>query len=601
MTETVAATDLFADGWLSGAPQYRTDLDRCEPAAALSATPKRRHWRTMSFETDDVAGTMIAAGPETAAPPVRFPLRASGWHAVSVGVVPSFKSTDDTATLAVPVKLSGDDTYSVLTLNLPSLQTRLLPDWHGPVVVEMFWKIADLTDMDLDILQLVRRVAPGDHFGSLSGPAARVAYVKLVPLTDDEAAIWQADQARKDTGRLFAHNDSHGPHYLFRLTTEEEVRREIEPYGDTDVSRIYWEAGGGDRTRYFSRIARPEIMEGQEDFGRRGDRMHAESWRDFQRQGVDPFDVALAHAHARGMEFHACYRVAGFKYPPPLDGASLGEVFFDRHPECRGVDRAGNRTPRMAYSYPAVREFVIAVLREIAERPVDGVCLLFNRRMPLVEYEPPVVEGFQQEYGLDPRELPADDPRWLAYRARTLTGFLRELRAAMDDLRSAGAKRLDIGAVVAATEQENLQDGIDLRAWMSEGLIDTLIPYSSEPVYDSHEMAWTDPSQLAFFVDLVRGTDCVLAPNLMPRHQSPEDFRRRASTVYEAGAGHMFFWDAAGGSGRANFQPMWSGLRRLGHQDEIADWQAAGEPALPHTIKPLRKWDGWDFAYETPG
>ena len=64
----------------------------------------------------------------------------------------------------------------------------------------MFWKIADLTDMDLDIVQLVRRVAPGDHFGSFSGPAVRVAYVKLVPLTDDEAAIWQADQARKDTG-----------------------------------------------------------------------------------------------------------------------------------------------------------------------------------------------------------------------------------------------------------------------------------------------------------------------------------------------------------------------------------------------------------------
>ena len=200
MTETATATDLFADGWLSSAPQYRTDLDRCEPADALSATPKRRHWRTMSFETDDVAGTMIAAGPETAAPPVRFPLRASGWHAVSVGVVPSFKSTDDTATLAVPVKLSGDDTFSVLTLNLPSLQTRLLPDWSGPVVVEMFWKIADLTDMDLDILQLVRRVAPGDHFGSLSGPAVRVAYVKLVPLTDDEAAIWQADQARERHG-----------------------------------------------------------------------------------------------------------------------------------------------------------------------------------------------------------------------------------------------------------------------------------------------------------------------------------------------------------------------------------------------------------------
>ena len=37
MTERATATDLFADGWLCSPPQYRTDLDRCEPAAALSA------------------------------------------------------------------------------------------------------------------------------------------------------------------------------------------------------------------------------------------------------------------------------------------------------------------------------------------------------------------------------------------------------------------------------------------------------------------------------------------------------------------------------------------------------------------------------------
>ena len=77
---------------------------------------------------------------------------------------------------------------------------------------------------------------------------------------------------------------------------------------------------------------------------------------------------------------------------------------------------------------------------------MDGVCLLFNRRMPLVEYEPPVVEGFQQEYGLDPRGLPADDARWLAYRARTLTGFMRELRAALDDLRPAKVRNASISA-----------------------------------------------------------------------------------------------------------------------------------------------------------
>ncbi len=595
-------TDLFADTWLSGPPQYRADLDRCEPASALSPTPERRHWRTMTYETDGVSGTMIAAGPETAAPTVSYPLSADGWHAVSLGIVPSFKATDDTATVAVPVKLSGEDTFSVLTLNM-TRQSRLVPGWRGPGIAEMFWKIADLADASLEISQLTRRVAPGDHPGSFSCPAARVAYIKLVPLTDDELGVWQADQARTDTRRLFAHNDAHGPHYLYRLTTAEEVRREIEPYRDTDVSRIYWEAAGGDRARYFSKVGRDEILGNLNDFGRRGDRMHVESWQEFMRQGMEPFDVALAHTHALGIEFHACYRVAGFKYPPPLDHSSLGETFFSEHLEFRGQDRAGNRTPRMAYSYPGVREFVTSILQEIAERPVDGICLLFNRRMPLVEYEPPIVDEFIRQHGEDPRELAVDDPRWLVHRAQVLTGFMHGLRAALDaQSRDQGrAQPFDISAVVAATEQENLMDGIDLRAWVGEGLIDTLIPYASHPSYDSHAVSWTDASQLSFFVNLVRGTPCVLAPNLMPRHQSPEDFRRRATTVYEAGAEHMFMWDAAGGSGRANFQPMWSGLRRLGHKEEVASWVAAGELDLPRVVKPLLIWDGWDFAYETPG
>ena len=599
---TDALTDLYGDSWLSATPQYRTDLERCEPAGALSPTAKRGCWRTMTYEASDIRGTMIVAGPETAAPIVRYPLRANGWHAVSVGIVPSFKSTDDTATVAVPVKLSTDNTFSVLMLNLTSIYDRVLSDWRGPGIAEMFWKIADLGGADLDISQLTRRVAPGNYPGSFSSPAARVAYVKLVPLTDPEVAIWQADQNRTETRRLFAHNDAHGPHYLFRLTTAEEVRREIEPYRDTDVSRIYWEAAGGDRTRYFGALGRSETMDDLNDFFRRGDRMHGESWREFERQNVDPFDVALQHTHALGMEFHACYRVAGFKYPPPGDHASMGDTFFARHPECRGVDRSGNRTPRMAYSYPPVREFVIALLTELAQRPVDGICLLFNRRMPLVEYESPVVQAFVREHGVDPRQLAADDPRWLAHRAQTLTAFMRELRHALDVQRdTVRGSRIDVGAVVAATEQENLMDGIDLKAWVEEGLIDTLIPYTSHPGYDSHPVAWTDPSELSFFADLVRGTPCILAPNLMPRHQSPEDFRRRAAVVYGAGAEHMFMWDAAGASGRANFQPMWSGLRRLGHKNEINSWIDVGEPSLARSAKPLLVWDGWDFAYETPG
>ena len=106
-----------------------------------------------------------------------------------------------------------------------------------------------------------------------------------------------------------------------------------------------------------------------------------------------------------GIELHACYRVAGFHYPPPLDHDNETEEFYRTNTAWRGVDRAGNPTPRMAYTYPGVREFVVGLLAEMAGYGVDGVCLLYNRRPPLVEYEPPLVDGFHR--GVRPGPAPS--------------------------------------------------------------------------------------------------------------------------------------------------------------------------------------------------
>lgn len=590
------AIDRIGDGWLSQQPDYRTDLDRCTPGYALAAEPHLRRWRTLTYETDALSGVMLLAGPETAAPTIAYPLNLRGLYAVSIGVLP-ITSSEEGNQLTVLLKRSGDETFTLLSL---PPQTSGGPHHHE--IVEMFWGITDLTDQNLEIGQVGARVAPDDNAGSFECLPARVAYLKLVPLTDAETRAFQSDQGNSDTRRLFAHNDAHGPHYLYRLTTPEHVRREIEPYRNTDFSRIYWEAGGGDQTSYFSQIGRMYTLD-LADFGRRGDRLHVESWREFQRQGIDPFDVALEHTHEIGLQFHASYRVAGFHYPPPLDHFNAGETFYKSHPEWRGVDRTGKHTPRMAYTFPGVRQFVISLLREMAQRPIDGICLLYNRRMPLVEYEPPVVEGFKGTFGEDPHKLDAGDPRWLSYRTGVLTEFMREVRATLDqEGRAQGrSKRIEISAIVGGTEGENLVNGMDLPTWVNEGLVDTLIPYTSGPNYDSSVTAWTDPQQLEFFVNLVRGTSCILAPNLMPRHMTPADFRRRAATVYSAGAEHMFFWDCAGGSGRANYHDMWNALRRLGHRDEIAAWRTSGESDLSNLRADLSKLGDWDLSYVTPG
>ena len=54
---------------------------------------------------------------------------------------------------------------------------------------------------------------------------------------------------------------------------------------------------------------------------------------------------------------------------------------------------------------PETRQFVINLLLEVAQHPVDGICILYNRRPPLVDYEPPLVDGFLEAYGEDPRSL----------------------------------------------------------------------------------------------------------------------------------------------------------------------------------------------------
>ncbi len=585
--------DGIADRALAAAPIYLTDLTRCLPTTALSSIPQRRHWRTLTYAAGDLDGVMLMAGPETTAPEIRVPLGVEGRYAVSISVLP-IRSAEEGDALELQIRLSDED--------VPVLMTHLITS-GDPSLVEMFWKVADLSGRDLLLSQVAVRMAPGDGPGSVRCRPSRIAYVKLVPLSDAEDSRARADAERRDTRRLFAHQDANGPNGLWRLGTARDIQREIEPYRDTDFARLYWEVGRGDLMFAHTEIGREATFEGLGDFARIFDRLHVESRRELRVRNIDPFDVAVDYAHEIGLELHAAYRVAGYRFPPPYDHFNWGDSFYDRHPEWRGASRDGQPTPRMAYTYPEVRANVIELLKEMARRPIDGICLLYCRRPPLVEYEPPLIDAFTDAFGLDPRALDPADSRWLTFRARVLTQFMREVREGLNEVARAQGRStpLHVSAVVLSNEAENLENAIDLRAWVAEGLVDTIIPYTSEPDLDSMTPAWTDPASLEFFVDLVRGTPVRLAPNVMPRHMSPEDLRRRAATIYGAGAGHMFFWDAAGGGGRATYGPMWNALRRLGHRDEIEAWQTDGEPDLTPTAAPLRLIGDWDPSYQTPG
>ena len=570
---------------------YISDFAGCQPQSSLSDAPKRRAWHVQPYETAELSGNLLSAGEETAAPEVSVGLELSGWHRIFVGVYPDHRGRG-----SIELKLSGDPCFTHLNMG---------PEWadsnpHGHNIYELLWKDADLTDQALSIRQVCTPTGSTDEPAAVSCERTKLAYIKLAPMPEGMVREMESERQRTDTRRLFAHNDAHGYLYLYGTATEEAVWNEIEPYRHTDFSRLYWECGAGDTMFYLGKVGRLPTCDGVEDFDRQGDRLHAETWRTFRDQRLDPFVVALEAAHEIGLSFHASYRPAGFFYPPPLEQWNPGSLYFSR-PDLRMVGKDGRIAPRISYAFAETRQFVINLLLEVAQHPVDGICILYNRRPPLVDYEPPLVEGFMEAYGEDPRGLADDDARWLGYRSSALTAFHRELREALDGLaREQGRDRIAVSACVLNRE-ENFRNGLDLAGWIAEGLVDTLIPYTDLPGVDSMGMAWEDEEAVRYFVDLVEGTDCELALNIMPRHMPAEAFGRKAASLYAQGVENLFFWDSAGPSGRAHFGSSWNGLRNLGHRREIEAWLEDGAPGVRQVTTPLRKLGEYDLTYQTPG
>ena len=320
--------------------------------------------------------------------------------------------------------------------------------------------------------------------------------------------------------------------------TREEVAREIEPYRDTDFARLYWEAGMGDLVSFPSAIGRTATQEEDGEFAFRGERIMNHAERLMRERGLDPFSTALEFTHAAGLEFHAGYRPAGFYFPPPQEFYNTGG-FYETHPELRMLDAAGRPQSRIAYSFPETRRYVVSLLRELATHPVDGIAILYNRAPPLVGYEPELVDGFRAETGLDARELAEDDERWLRYRGRALTAFMRELRAALDDLaRETGRPRVTVSAVVMGRHADNAFYGMDTHAWAEEGIVDTLIPFTRGAPDEQRRDLVPGPHgrrTSAAWADLARRTGVTVALNLLPRWVPPSVYRERALGLYRAG------------------------------------------------------------------
>ncbi|HEX7879336.1 MAG TPA: family 10 glycosylhydrolase [Candidatus Eisenbacteria bacterium] len=224
---------------------------------------------------------------------------------------------------------------------------------------------------------------------------------------------------------------------------------------------------------------------------------------------MDPLDLLIRRAHAKGIEVHAWLNV--FMVWQGDSDPKLTDHVIKRHPDWVAVDARGRpmtsytttelqqaRTEGvfLASGNPQVRKHLCAMALEVAERyDVDGIHLDYIRN-PLLEtgFDKVTRAGFLAEKGVDPWKLrnaaiPLKarygaeglaqlEKDWKEWRADQVTRLVRDIHDGLEAL----DKPVTLSAAVFPNCNYAPNDvGQAWMTWCQEGLLDLVVPMMYSP------------------------------------------------------------------------------------------------------------------------
>lgn len=574
-----------------------SDMSQVMPKTALSNMRKKRHWKTIEYETaSGLKGKSIASMTDTGAPKVTLPLNVKGWYAVYVGLggMGRFVRSQESH---VRVKLTNDTAY----------QHRI---YGGATddIEEVFFKTADLTGQNLHIADM-RMEAMMDLRPAQFPRHTVVMYVKLVPLTEKEVTWIKADRAQKQTKKLIATLDGFswiGRNYP---TTKEEFFEDFEHFRDSDFGTISWQIIGGDLVNYKSKLG---TVPGSlvDDYPRTGDGYVTDSIKRFNAKGTDLTKLAVEASHSMDKKIMIGFRTQAWQTPPGFEDYFTSE-FYRKHPEWRTYDKDGTPVMRMSYAVPQVREHILGIFREVLVYQPDGIEIIYFRGLPLMLWEEAFSNRFKEKYGTDAKQVDENDPRFYELRCEIMTTFMRDVRKMMDEVQKEQGrkKRYELSATVLHTEADNRRQGLDVEQWIKEGLIDTIgifpAAYHTSAYNKYAGVSSGRRMELEWFSRITKGTKVGFFPLMVSNNlRSPKTTLAEAERYYQAGASGLIFWDpspsklytpASNQPARSYTNPVtsyWSVVSRLGHRDVLKELEAADRPQ-PKYIPLKRYGDYW--------
>ncbi|MFD0713523.1 family 10 glycosylhydrolase [Paenibacillus sp. GCM10027626] len=514
-------------------------------------------WQTASYRFRGTTGDSIAIENGPNAQALTLPLKLKGWFAIYVGYV--------TGTESFKASVHKDEK----TIDFEGGQIVPGHEYGSQLLGERFVMAAKMNGKELVI-------AP------VAGKKARIAYVKLKSLTNDAVNLYVSPNEGTNGKRVIYNNDGYSDFYEGYYPNAEALKLSaVNRYEGKDVGQIDWGLLTTFTLNHASQYAGIPF-DGSEQYEaqmRDGDKVARQSILDINAAGKSPLQIVAERAGELGMKVNASFRMNAV-YDPQSDGYLNGKVYDEQMQPYRVVDKDGDVKFEVDYGYQIVRDYVKNVLVEASSFPgVDGVNLDFNRYPYTFGYQSELTEAYKMQYGIEPKDetSEAGNARWNQYKADAITQLLRELRTAIPS-----GKQIS----VRFPHQGYLEYGFDIQQWVSERLVDVLIPAS---------ISYEDFYDIAPFVNLVRNTGIRLyaginadlagsdltkeeedlikqgiSLNKVSQYLNALQYRVRTYELYQAGADGIYIFNNWKGNGS---------LGNLGDKVELDKWHYFGYPA----------------------
>ena len=256
--------------------------------------------------------------------------------------------------------------------------------------------------------------------------------------------------------RLIVNNDS-GEFYVFDEPMDiEHLYHQVDMLVGTGVDTLAWNIGVPGAYRYDTKVSTRWGHEMPQWSQARWCRVQ-ENLDSFIRRGIDPLRVILDRGKEKGIKVYPSVRIYDCQMGGDLDPMNRA------HPEWQigAYPRFGPASDFNADTYlrqldnaqPAVRERTVSVAGELLDRyQVEGLELDFERRPHF----------FKPDEAIDNRHL--------------MTDMVRRIRTNANRASKALGKPIEVMARVWMNMSDCWSLGLDVEAWVKEGLIDTLIP-----------------------------------------------------------------------------------------------------------------------------